>query len=228
MKIAKNFLEELSFKGKLTIQHLFAQRFDFRQSYGTTVDHFICNLFFRTLSTLPSIVRNWYTDLPRSRSGEVHDYIRKYLTPLVIARELNSLGNVHKGRLTVKVLAAVNEITAAYRFEDATLSLKISLPDDYPLSKPTIDTQRAIVNKDLLRKWLLQLVLFLSQQNGLMIDGILQWKRNIDNHLEGIEDCTICMMTVSATNYSLPKIKCRQCRKKFHGDCLVIFVILLI
>jgi hypothetical protein len=213
-------LKELSYKGKLTVQHLFAQKFDFHLPHGTTVDHYICNLFFRTLSTLPSIVRNWYTDLPKSRSGEVHDYIKRYLTPLLIARELNSLGNVKRGRLTVKVLAAVNEIDAAYSLEDATLSLKISLPDDYPLSKPIVDTQRAIVNKDLLRKWLLQLILFLSQQNGLMLDGILQWKRNIDNHLEGIEDCTICMMTVSTTNYSLPKIKCRQCRKKFHGDCL--------
>jgi hypothetical protein len=213
-------LKELSYKGKLTVQHLFAQKFDFHQPHGTTVDHYICNLFYRTLSTLPSIVRNWFNDLPRSRSGEVHEYIKRYLTPLLIARELNSLGNVKKGRLTVKVLAAVNEIHASYTLEDATLSLKISLPDDYPLSKPTVDTERAIVNKDLLRKWLLQLILFLSQQNGLMIDGILQWKRNIDNHLEGIEDCTICMMTVSTTNYSLPKIKCRQCRKKFHGDCL--------
>uniref|UniRef100_A0A914Z277 E3 ubiquitin-protein ligase listerin n=1 Tax=Panagrolaimus superbus TaxID=310955 RepID=A0A914Z277_9BILA len=213
-------LKELSYKGKLSIQHLFAQKFDFHLPLATTVDHYICNLFYRTLSTLPSIVRTWYMDLPRSRSGEVHDYIKRYITPLLIARELNSLGNVKRGRLTVKVLAAVNEIDAAYSLEDATLSLKISLPDDYPLSKPIVDTHRAIVNKDLLRKWLLQLILFLSQQNGLMLDGILQWKRNIDNHLEGIEDCTICMMTVSTTNYSLPKIKCKMCKKKFHGDCL--------
>lgn len=55
------------------------------------------------------------------------------------------------------------------------------------------------------------------------MDGILQWKRNIDKHLEGVDDCTICMLTVSSSNYQLPRIRCRQCKHKFHGDCLVRF-----
>ena len=215
------FSEELSFRGKLDVKKIFSDRFDIQYSDSTTFEHYICNLFFRTCTTLPSIVREWFFGLPKSKSGEVNSYVKKYLSPLLIARELKATSNIKKGRLSITVMSAVNEIQAGYKFDDATLLLQISLADDYPLSNPTVEAQRAIVNKDVLRKWLLQLIQFLKNENGLMLDGILQWKRNIDNHLDGIEECTICMMTVSTTNYSLPKIKCRQCRKKFHGNCLV-------
>ncbi len=54
-----------------------------------------------------------------------------------------------------------------------------------------------------------------------MLDGLLLWKRNIDRHIEGVEECCICMMTVHNGNYQLPKVCCRQCKKRFHGACLV-------
>ncbi|KAE9548967.1 hypothetical protein FO519_007816 [Halicephalobus sp. NKZ332] len=219
-KEPERHLKEYSFKGKLDIKRIFSHRFDIRYSDSTTFEHYVLNLLFKTCTTLPSIVREWFVGLPKSKSGEVHEYVKKYLSPLLISRELAATSNIKRGRLSITVMPAVHEIQAGYKFDDATLLLQISLADNYPLSNPTVEAERAIVNKDVLRKWLLQLIQFLKNENGLMLDGILQWKRNIDNHLDGIEECTICMMTVSTTNYSLPKIKCRQCKKKFHGNCL--------
>jgi len=161
-------LKELSFKGKLDIKRVFSDRFDIQYSDSTTFGHYICNLFFRTCTTLPSIVREWFFGLPKSKSGEVNSYVKKYLSPLLIARELRATSNIKKGRLSITVMPAVHEIQAGYKFDDATLLLQISLADDYPLSNPTVEAQRAIVNKDVLRKWLLQLIQFLKNENGLM------------------------------------------------------------
>uniref|UniRef100_A0A7E4UW06 E3 ubiquitin-protein ligase listerin n=1 Tax=Panagrellus redivivus TaxID=6233 RepID=A0A7E4UW06_PANRE len=209
-----------SFNGALSVRQILTSSLSFQSAASaTTYEHYLINLFYRTTICLPSCVRAWYIGLPRNQHQEVTVYVR-LLAPIIIERELNSVGIVKKDRLTVKALSTVKEIIASYRFEEAKLSLKITLPDDYPFSKPTIETERAIVNADLLRKLLRQLTAFLDKQNGLMLDGILQWKRAIDNHLEGIEDCSICMSTVSAANYTLPQLQCRECKKKFHGHCL--------
>lgn len=44
------------------------------------------------------------------------------------------------------------------------MTLNVSLPDDYPLSLPTVQNERAIVSRDIQRRWLLQLTLFLTHQ----------------------------------------------------------------
>ncbi|VDP57781.1 unnamed protein product [Heligmosomoides polygyrus] len=48
------------------------------------------------------------------------------------------------------------------------------------------------------------------------------WRKNVDRDVEGAEACTICMMTIHSTNHQLPKVKCRQCKNKFHSNCLVL------
>ncbi|KAL3090626.1 hypothetical protein niasHT_023471 [Heterodera trifolii] len=183
-------------------------------------EHFTSNLFFRTLATIPALFREWHGTLSKTEANTVNEYTQKYLSHLLIQRELRSLENMKRGRLEVRILSKVREIECTYRLEETTMTLTILLPENYPIKAPKVETGRSIVNKELHRKWLLQLGVFLNGQNGVMMDGILQWKRSIDQHLQGVEECTICMSTVSSTNYQLPKIRCRQCRKKFHGDCL--------
>lgn len=58
-------------------------------------------------------------------------------------------------------------------------------------------------------------------QNGSIVDAVLMWAGSIEKHMEGVEDCTICMMTVHSRTYQLPRVRCKQCKKRFHSDCLV-------
>uniref|UniRef100_A0A183F1R4 E3 ubiquitin-protein ligase listerin n=1 Tax=Gongylonema pulchrum TaxID=637853 RepID=A0A183F1R4_9BILA len=51
----------------------------------------------------------------------------------------------------------------------------------------------------------------------------LMWARNIERHMEGAEDCVICLMTVHSVTYQLPRVRCKQCKKRFHSECLVGF-----
>ena len=53
------------------------------------------------------------------------------------------------------------------------------------------------------------------------MDGLLLWKNNLDKHFSRADDCMICFSVIHATNYSLPKMVCRTCKKKFHSACLV-------
>ncbi|KHN86787.1 E3 ubiquitin-protein ligase listerin, partial [Toxocara canis] len=185
------------------------------------LSQYVFGLFYRTLTTLPALIRQWYTSLPRAAANLVDMYTTKHVAPLIWKKERDLISVQKMPRsLEVRVLGAVREIVAEYDLEDAKMTLLVELPADYPLSVPIIENENAIVNRDVKRKWLLQLTLFLAHQNGSVMDGILMWAKNIARHLEGAEDCTICMMTVHSKTLQLPRIRCKQCKNRFHADCL--------
>ncbi|VDM26470.1 unnamed protein product [Toxocara canis] len=174
-----------------------------------------------------TIIPTYYE--PRRDYNYLYTYTTKHVAPLIWKKERDLISVQKMPRsLEVRVLGAVREIVAEYDLEDAKMTLLIELPADYPLSVPIIENENAIVNRDVKRKWLLQLTLFLAHQNGSVMDGILMWAKNIARHLEGAEDCTICMMTVHSKTLQLPRIRCKQCKNRFHADCLVrLFVLFL-
>ena len=53
------------------------------------------------------------------------------------------------------------------------------------------------------------------------MDGLRLWKNNIDKRFEGVDECMICFYVLHGTNFQLPRIACRTCKKKFHSSCLV-------
>lgn len=57
-------------------------------------------------------------------------------------------------------------------------------------------------------------------QNGSVLDGLQLWKRNVDKHFEGVEECYICYSVLHGSSYQLPRKQCRTCRKRFHAECL--------
>ena len=42
----------------------------------------------------------------------------------------------------------------------------------------------------------------------------------MDKKFEGLDDCMICFSVIHGSNYSLPKLSCKTCKKKFHSACL--------
>uniref|UniRef100_A0A914IHG0 E3 ubiquitin-protein ligase listerin n=1 Tax=Globodera rostochiensis TaxID=31243 RepID=A0A914IHG0_GLORO len=168
------------------IDDFFAGQFHFEQlDRPFDREHFVCNLFFRTLTVIPALFREWHGTLGKMESKTVNQYSQKYVSHLIIRRELRSLENMKRGKLEVRVLPKVREVECVYRLEETAMNLTILLPENYPIGAPKVETGRCIVSKELHRKWLLQLGVFLNGQNGAMLDGILQWKRSIDQHLKG-------------------------------------------
>lgn len=64
----------------------------------------------------------------------------------------------------IRVLSRVREVECVYRLDESAMRLTILLPENYPIGAPKVETSRSIVSKDLERKWLLQLGVFLNRQ----------------------------------------------------------------
>ncbi|KJH46386.1 zinc finger, C3HC4 type [Dictyocaulus viviparus] len=160
-------------------------------------------------------------------------YICHYVSKHLINAELNKVklanqkflkeDKLLKNISVYRVLSPTylsGEVTAEYKVEETTMKLSIALPSNWPLSVPSIQLDKAIVPSEKAKKWLLQLTAYLFHQNGSIVDGIMMWRRNVDRDVDGAEACTVCMMTIHPTNHQLPKVKCRQCKNKFHSNCL--------
>ncbi|CAI2305686.1 unnamed protein product [Caenorhabditis sp. 36 PRJEB53466] len=184
-------------------------------------DKFATRLLFKSVTLLPAVVRLFYKGMPNCFMPMFHEAVTKYASKLLIEQELAKVRQAaFGGEMKVRTVPVTGEIIAEYVVEETKMKLTIGLPPDYPLSVPTMTLDKAIVKTDRAKKWLLQLNAYLFHQNGAILEGIEMWKRNVDKGVEGVEDCTICMMTVHQTTHQLPKVKCKQCKNKFHSNCL--------
>lgn len=184
-------------------------------------DRFASRLLFKSITLLPAAVRLFHKNMPACFMPLFHEVVTKYASRLLIETELNKVNETEFGdRMKVRTVPVTGQIIAEYAVEETKMKLTIELPADYPLSVPSLNLDKAIVKGDRAKKWLLQLNAYLFHQNGAILEGIEMWKRNVDKGVEGAEDCTICMMTVHQQTHQLPKIKCKQCKNKFHSNCL--------
>ncbi|VDO64002.1 unnamed protein product [Haemonchus placei] len=173
---------------------------------------YAANLLYRTLGSLPAVVRNWYAGLPNTGMQIVSKYIRRYVSKLLVDAELNKVKVANQKQLKadkllkIRVVPVSGEVVAEYTVEETTMRLSIVMPPDWPLSVPSIQIDKAIVPSEKVKKWLLQLTAYLFHQNGSTVEGVMMWRKNVDRDVEGAEACTICMMTIHSTNHQLPKV----------------------
>ncbi|EFO25535.2 hypothetical protein LOAG_02947 [Loa loa] len=194
---------------------------DYWNEIRSLLPRYAFRLFYSTCGILPAIVRQWYIKLPRAAATICKSFVTKSISPLIWKAECGQFASrAMPNKLKVRLLRAARQIVAEYDLNDSTMTLTIEYPVDYPLSVPLIEDERAIVSRETRRKWLLQLTMFLIHQNGSIVDAVLMWAGNIEKHMEGAEDCTICMMIVHSRTYQLPRVRCKQCKKRFHSDCL--------
>uniref|UniRef100_A0A0N5BTL4 E3 ubiquitin-protein ligase listerin n=1 Tax=Strongyloides papillosus TaxID=174720 RepID=A0A0N5BTL4_STREA len=225
--IAMFYLPDVPFSREKSSKKHFKELPKFRNSPDDpyfTLSNYACYVFFQTLKTIPVFIRQWLNLLPNSTKAHIKEYIVKYFSPSIIEDELNNSSTWKEksgSRLSIKVYKVIKTIEAYYEIEHGSgMNLRVILQDDYPLSLPVVETDKSVVAKKINNKWLMQVSTYISHQNGLVISGLQQWKRNFDKHLEGVENCSICIMIVNSVNNQLPRVKCKQCKHKFHAQCL--------
>ncbi len=97
--------------------------------------------------------------------------------------------------------------------DDAKLQIKIKIPPLYPLKNVEVETvTRYGVSEAKWKRWVFQIIRLLSVQDGTIIDGVLLWKRNMENELNGVEACPICYSTLHPKFMCLPTLGCPTCR----------------
>lgn len=182
-----------------------------------------CYTFYRLVSIIPVLARDWYQDLGRRVSSEAAVFTSKYLSPKLIDAELRiARANASKDEnLNIVVRSKANEVVGVYSMDDMSMELVISFNESHPLQPVTVTCGRRVgVPAAQWRNWLLQMTTFMSNQNGSILDGFKIWRKNVDKRFEGLEDCTICYAVIHPVNYCLPDKKCKTCKNSFHSACL--------
>ncbi|OWA53866.1 E3 ubiquitin-protein ligase listerin, partial [Hypsibius exemplaris] len=208
-----------------------SQRFSSSYLYGfvaslTDVEDWAHVVYTAALQEMPMVALSWYSRKQGPVVRQITAYTTKLVSPTVIAHELSASAeqarSVSFDNFKVSVRPTVLEITAEYRVEVWVAEIAIRIPKDYPLgSGVVIEWGRTKGNAmDAWDQWLRRLRGFLQKQNGSILDGILEWKKNVDKKFQGIESCAICLSIVDAKSAALPKERCRTCKNKFHSECL--------
>jgi len=224
----EKFFEDAELKSHIEVDdvgQVFLEMPVYSKEESTTsyVQRLSCHIFFETLRLFPAAVRHWFNSQEKKVANVIERFATKFVSPLLCSFELQAItkGEKKYDNMTLIARPAAREVVACYKLEELTMELVVTLPQNYPLNPAAVDVNHRVgVSVEQWRKWMLQLTVFLSHQNGGLLDGMLLWKRCIDKHLQGVEDCMICMMAVHGSNYQLPKITCKQCKKKFHAACL--------
>ncbi|XP_043189753.1 E3 ubiquitin-protein ligase listerin-like [Amphibalanus amphitrite] len=188
------------------------------------VHHWACRTYVQLLRQLPVLARAWRSGCERQLAQRVQRLTSEHVSPLLLAEEFRRLqaADTVTDNMTVRARPSVREVLAVYTMEEASTELVVRLPADYPLGHVAADApgRRVGVAAGQWRMWMLQLTTFLTHQNGSVLDGLLLWKQNIDKRFQGVEECNICFYVLHGTNYQLPKLACRNCKKRFHPACL--------
>ena len=94
-------------------------------------------------------------------SSTVTTYTSQHFSPVIIKSELASLkhsdtvADLADDKLTIKVLTAVNEVTASYLIDEHQLEINLKLPSDWPLHSIEVRDKRLGVDEMRWRAWVL-------------------------------------------------------------------------
>ncbi|SDA06537.1 BZ3501_MvSof-1269-A2-R1_Chr4-2g06583 [Microbotryum saponariae] len=196
-----------------------------------TLPAFATFVYYRSLQAIPSLVRQWWEGCKnRQLSMAVANLTSRHFSPVLIAHELAHLRdpNDPAGRtlrdnddFTVKVAANANEVKAVFVVDEESMEIGVRMPADFPLQQVEVkDVRRVGVTDSQWRAWLLGVQQVITNQNGLIAEGLSLWKRNVTLHFEGVEACAICYSSISVVDRSLPTKACKTCNNRFHAGCL--------
>ncbi|EJT96726.1 hypothetical protein DACRYDRAFT_119937 [Dacryopinax primogenitus] len=186
------------------------------------------HLFYRALSTIPSLVRTWWMDIKdRHLSTALASFASSHFSPLLVNAEFAKLKlpaaeeELAHESLSLKVLTNVNEVSVTYTIDEQQMELGIRLPPDFPLHGVEVrDIKRVGVPVEKWRQWMLQVQQTITSQNGFLLDALVLFKKNVTLYFEGVTECAICYSVISTTDRSLPTKPCKTCRNLFHNSCL--------
>src|ERR1700737_1575125 len=109
------------------------------------------HLFFRALSTVPSLIRKWLLDCTdRQLSSSVVSYTSQYFSPVIIRTELahvkspETAAELTNDNMTIKVAQSVNEVTASYLVDEHQLEITLKMPNDWPLHNIEIKDSKKV------------------------------------------------------------------------------------
>ncbi|WVR00029.1 hypothetical protein IAU59_007171 [Kwoniella sp. CBS 9459] len=196
-------------------------------------------LFYRSLVTIPSAVRSYYESLKsRQLSMSMLNFVARHYSPVIIAHEFAALrqpaalAQLTEEGLNVRIAsgggqtvaaagAGSSEAIASYVVDEQPMEIGIRLPAEFPLKAVDVrDLRRVGVPENKWRGWLMSVQQTITSRNGLILEALTVFKKNVSLHFEGVVECAICYSIISLTDRTLPTKPCRTCKNRFHASCL--------
>nr|XP_039266138.1 E3 ubiquitin-protein ligase listerin-like [Styela clava] len=189
------------------------------------VEHIAASVYKDFLMQMPATSRSWFNNLAKGARSKVDKFTSTFVSPFLISKEFKAvqLTKQQQNVEGMEIIArpTVREVHASYQLNEVQMEIVVCLSANHPLGPITVNTEkRAGVVMGQWRYWILQITTFLQYRNGGIIDGLLLWKDKVDKRFEGLEECMICFSLVHGSSQSLPKLKCKTCKKKYHAECL--------
>lgn len=177
---------------------------------------------------VPALVRHfWQFDCPRRLKQTLADFTEAYVSPVLVESELaeahGTILESDTSTMVVKARFGARELVAEYTIDERQMELVIVPSRSHPLRNVEVQSgqQRVGVSAAQWRRWTLQMITFIANQNGTLLEAVRMWKRNIDKRFEGVEECPVCYSVIHGTNLQVPntvRFDARQQQKKgFYG-----------
>lgn len=168
-------------------------------------------LYASMLRRLPALVRTyWQFDCPRRLNQAVADFTSTYVSPALIEKELleanNALMESTSSTMTVRARPATGELVAELLIDEKKMEVVIAPSPQHPLRNVEVSTgrQRMGVSADQWNRWTMQMVSYIANENGSLLDAVKLWKKNVDKKFEGVEECPVCYSVIHSSNYQTP------------------------
>uniref|UniRef100_H3AL29 E3 ubiquitin-protein ligase listerin n=1 Tax=Latimeria chalumnae TaxID=7897 RepID=H3AL29_LATCH len=193
-------------------------------SLSSEIPHLACCVYYSTLKDMPAMVRLWWNSQDKRISSAVDKFTNKYISSRLSSQEITSVQTSTQTfeSMMVSGLLYIFYLLKSYHICTDCVSRNQQLGGrKFPLQIRFLLLPSGF--GQVLKKWGKKgkrNTVYLSFQNGSIIEGLALWKNNVDKRFEGVEDCMICFSVIHGSNYSLPKKACRTCKKKFHSACL--------
>lgn len=190
---------------------------------AVSAERYACYVYMLALKHLPAVVRKWWTDSHPRQKMLVDKITSVFVSSQLCNDELRALLDKKKKNESFQIIVhnSTREAHATYVIDETRMELIIQLPLNYPLGTVKVTCGQQIGDKLQSRVVVMQLSIFLTHQNGSIWDGLSLWKRNLDRKFEGVEECYVCYSVIHQETCQLPKLTCKTCKKRFHGQCLV-------
>ncbi|KAL7486519.1 hypothetical protein ACHAW6_012114 [Cyclotella cf. meneghiniana] len=178
---------------------------------------------FRTIESLPTLVKSWFNDeCPRYSQHKLITFVENKVAPETLQRELARIKDATSfGDMSVSGSTVSREVVATYQQDECQLSVTIRIPSTFPLRNVEVDCQKTLgIAEKRWRRWALNIMMMLNNQDGSILDALLLWKENVDKEFDGVEPCPVCYSVLCIKTHSMPNLQCKTCNNRFHSLCL--------
>ncbi|XP_068631510.1 E3 ubiquitin-protein ligase listerin [Battus philenor] len=182
-----------------------------------SVDALACRAFLAALVGAGGVdARGWWGALGGRQSRAVRRLVAACVTPHLQRTQLAELKRRAATLPDTHISLAWNgEARCSLQVEDHSLELCMQMSDVHPLVPPRVFATAQPAMPD--TRWL---TVYLAYQNGTLFNALKMWVRAVSSRVENSAQCYVCYCRLHPTSGRLATAGCRQCRNKFHTQCL--------